>query len=75
MEILSITIVIGHGADILFFNTSLPSAVFPYTGAFSVKGEAAKGSGEEYIKTHFAGIPYRVVDIIQLRNNGNSNND
>lgn len=75
MNVTAITIIIDVGADILLLTSDLPQSVYPYTGKFSVKGEAAKGTGLAYVRKHFPGVPVRVVDVRSLRNNGKPNNE
>jgi hypothetical protein len=61
VEVLSIFVLEGHGPDKLSLELKLPSGVWPYEGNAAAMLETAAGTGAEYVKKHFPGVPMRQV--------------
>ena len=65
VEIKSISIVqLSYGPDIVYLNTSLPEPFWPFNGYLDLKFSATRGTGEEYCKRNFPGIP--IIKIIKI---------
>ena len=56
------TVIKTAGPDLLHFETNLPSGTWPYEGYATVVVRVAYGSGEEYLKSNFPGLDFRVVE-------------
>lgn len=62
MKILKIGIILeDNHADRLVFYTDLKDPVYPYTDGFTVNGQTAINTGEDFIKKNFPGIPYKII--------------
>lgn len=61
VEITNIVVVSFSGTDDVFCETKLPIGVWPFTGFATFKLQAAHGTGEQYAKDNFPGVPCRVV--------------
>lgn len=61
IEITDIVVVSTGGTDNILINTTLPNGVWPYTGVATVKLQVCKGCGEDYVKSNFPNVPYKVV--------------
>lgn len=54
MNFLSATILVQrHGPDIVYIQTDLPEAIFPFEGILSLEFRATRKTGYEYVRTHF----------------------
>jgi hypothetical protein len=62
MNITSITLITGNGADHLLLQTDLPDGCWPYTDNATVKMETAAGTGEEYCIAHFTDVPLKIFN-------------
>lgn len=67
MRITSITIIKSQETDTLFLETDLPCGTWPYKGFQSLKTEVAHGSGEQYVRDNFPGVPLKIVDVPTMR--------
>mgnify|MGYP001764764915 CR=1 FL=1 len=61
IEIKTIIVVTGSGADNVLLDTTLPNGVWPFTGNASMTLRVARNYGEQYVKDNFPGVPYRVI--------------
>ena len=64
MQITKATIIKGFGADKVILFTDLPSACYPYKGNQSLSFDTAKDTANDYMRIHFADIPYTIVERI-----------
>jgi hypothetical protein len=53
------------GCDYIYLETDLPSAVWPYEGTQTAKLTAAAGTGVDYARANFPGIPKEILDLRQ----------
>lgn len=51
-----------NGSDVIFLETDLKDACYPYDAPMNLKFEAAKGSGHLYLKIHFNAVPIEHFD-------------
>jgi hypothetical protein len=63
-NITSITIVV-QGLDFVYLRTDLPPTVWPWNEPATLRLEAARGTGLDYCKKNFPGIPVEVVGPTQ----------
>jgi hypothetical protein len=64
MVIKKITIITNpDGPDRVYLETDLPNGRRLYNADQAFSGDVAAGTGEEYVKKHFPGIPFTVVEI------------
>lgn len=67
MQILSIVVVRGMGADTVLLNTDLPSTTWPFKGNLTLKFESAPNITEEYLDTYYHGIDVEIIDTNQIK--------
>ncbi len=58
----SITVLVGHGADMVYVSYDAPNPIWPFTGNLELKFEAAPGTGAEFASNVF-GIEPTVKEI------------
>jgi len=63
LEILSITIFVGRGADQIDMEVDAPSGIWPFEGNAFVKMEIAAGQGREYVHNNFPDLDYKVIKV------------
>ena len=61
IEVRKIQLIEGDGADDILIETDLPMSVYPFAGSATLKMQAAKGTGREYIDRNFDGV---IVEVI-----------
>lgn len=52
-----------HGPDNIFLETTLPTAVWPFSGTETVRLDAARGTAEQYLRDHFPGLVFDLVEV------------
>jgi hypothetical protein len=57
IECTGIVVVNTGGADIIYIETNLPNPIWPFTNTATFKLESAKSKTDEFITTHFPGVP------------------
>jgi len=57
MKIISITVITTGMTDIVYLETELPDAVFPFVGTLAPSFRVAKDQGLAYVEKHFPGVP------------------
>jgi len=62
MKIESVTVIlIPSHTDHVIVTTDMPSPLWPFDGNLDLKFEAAAGTGEHFVRTHFGVVP-KVID-------------
>jgi hypothetical protein len=61
VHVQKIQIIEGNGADEILLETDLPMSVFPFAGRATLKMQAAKGTGQEYVARTFEDVPVEVI--------------
>lgn len=63
IEIKKISILLTQSSDLIYFETTLPNPIWPFTGNSVLKMEAASGNAEKFVKDNFPNINYTIKNI------------
>lgn len=61
IQITSITIVNTGGADKIFFHTTLPNPIWPFTGTATLSMESAQSETDKFLSDNFPDIPVKII--------------
>lgn len=64
IEVTRIVLLIQHhGSDMIYVETTLPPAVWPFEEPAALKFEIARGTGQKYLQEAFPGVDIKVIDV------------
>ena len=61
ITVTSINVVNTGGSDKIFFESTLPNPIWPYTGTATLKMESAVHKTDEFLLTNFPGVPVKKI--------------